>query len=366
MARGWESKSVEDQIAAAEAGRTAGVGRDLTPAEREHHAKTSGPRSLPRQDSTGPRARAQTRGIAACSSARSQTSSASSTSWADPPASVRLSAGRRLQWVRLTNTSFGGRHAGVIMSTTVESVRGEYLRYKALAEAAIDQLDEAQLSATGPGGNSIAVICWHVSGNLRSRFTDFLSSDGEKPWRHREEEFQARHVSRAELLEKWNAGWTVLLETLAALSDAELGRTVTIRQQPLSVNDALHRSLAHTSYHVGQIVYVAKALRGADWKYLSIPPGESDTYNASANRDRPADSRSLVVSIRGTASPGPPHAVARGDPTAPLRSGGSLAPARSRGPGSCVRPPPSEPIDRPSSHCQVAANPARAAGRVLA
>lgn len=90
------------------------------------------------------------------------------------------------------------------MTTLVESIRAEYLRYKALAEAAVHQLEDAQLSAQGPnGGNSIAVICWHLAGNLQSRFTDFLTSDGEKPWRHREEEFQIRTVTRAALLAKW-------------------------------------------------------------------------------------------------------------------------------------------------------------------
>lgn len=166
------------------------------------------------------------------------------------------------------------------MSSIVESIRGEYLRYKALAEAAISQLSEAELSAEGPnGGNSIAVICWHLSGNLRSRFTDFLASDGEKPWRQREEEFQRRRVTRAELIEKWDQGWTALLTTLTTLSDEQLQSTITIRRQPSLVHEALHRSLAHVAYHTGQIVYIAKSIRGKDWQYLSIPPGESDAYN---------------------------------------------------------------------------------------
>src|ERR1700687_4699531 len=101
------------------------------------------------------------------------------------------------------------------MTSVTGSIRDEYLRYKALAEGAIVQVSDAELSAPGPNGsNSIAVICWHISGNLRSRFTDFLSSDGEKPWRKREEEFQARTVSRAALLSKWDEGWDVLLGTL--------------------------------------------------------------------------------------------------------------------------------------------------------
>jgi uncharacterized damage-inducible protein DinB len=174
------------------------------------------------------------------------------------------------------------------MRELIQSIHGEYVRYKKLAEDAMAQLDEKSLAAPGPnGGNSIATICWHMSGNLASRFTDFLSSDGEKPWRRREEEFFARQVTRDELLRKWRQGWDVLFETLAGLTDADLGRTVTIRQQPLRVDEALHRSLAHTSYHVGQIVYLAKSMRGADWRYLSIPPGQSAAYNAAPDKERP-------------------------------------------------------------------------------
>jgi len=169
-----------------------------------------------------------------------------------------------------------------VLNRLIESISAEYRRYKALAEAALEQVPEAALSQPGPsGGNSLATICWHVAGNLESRFTDFLLSDGEKPWRQREEEFAARHVSHAELMAKWNRGWDVLFDTFAALTDADLAKSITIRGQALSVREALHRSLAHTCYHVGQIVYVAHAIRGRDWRYLSIPPGQSDTYNAN-------------------------------------------------------------------------------------
>ena len=179
----------------------------------------------------------------------------------------------------------------------IESMRGEFVRYKALAEGAIRQVPDAQLSAVpGGGGNSIAVICWHVSGNLRSRFTDFLTTDGEKPWRRREEEFAARTVARDELLAKWNQGWDVLLATLDGLTDAHLTETVTIRGQAFLVHEALHRALAHASYHVGQIVYVAKALRGAEWTYLSIPPGQSDEYNKRPGNEKgAAHARSIAA-----------------------------------------------------------------------
>lgn len=169
------------------------------------------------------------------------------------------------------------------MTSIIESITGEYRRYKALAEAALSQLTDAQLVAPAPGGgNSIATVCWHVGGNLRSRFTDFLTSDGEKPWRKREEEFEPRSVTKAELLAHWEAGWSVLFSTLAALSDEDLSRAVIIRGQVLRVDAALHRSLAHTTYHVGQVVYAARALCGTGWRFLSIPPGQSDAVNAAA------------------------------------------------------------------------------------
>ena len=152
------------------------------------------------------------------------------------------------------------------------SVAGEYRRYKELAEKAFEQTAEEDLtSAPHAGDNSIAILVWHVSGNLKSRFTDFLTTDGEKPWRDRESEFDARAVTHAKLRRKWQAGWGVLFEALGALSDTDLDRKVTIRGQELTVIEALHRSLAHTAYHVGQIVYLAKSLRGEAWRSLSIP-----------------------------------------------------------------------------------------------
>jgi hypothetical protein len=175
------------------------------------------------------------------------------------------------------------------MSAVVRSVEDELRRYKALAEAAIEQLDDSQLVMRAPGdGNSIAILCWHISGNLASRFTDFLTSDGEKPWRTRDEEFVSRQVSRAELVEKWEEGWRVALGTLSSLSDDDLARPVTIRGQPFLVYQALHRALGHVSSHVGQIVLLAKAMRGAEWRWLSIPPGQSAAYNQRPAFERPA------------------------------------------------------------------------------
>src|SRR5213080_2455352 len=174
------------------------------------------------------------------------------------------------------------------MASVIQSIAGEYRRYKALAEGALTQLSDGEICTPAPGaGNSIATICWHISGNLRSRFTDFLTSDGQKPGRNREEEFQARSVTKSELLAHWDQGWSPLLSALVALDDPDLGRTVTIRGQALGVDEALDRSLTHTSYHVGQVIYAARALRGSAWRFLSIPPGQSAAFNASPGLQKP-------------------------------------------------------------------------------
>lgn len=181
-------------------------------------------------------------------------------------------------------------------SAVVASIRAEFLRYRALAEGALRQVSDAELSAPGPdAANSLAVICWHISGNLQSRFTDFLTTDGEKPWRRRDEEFAARKVTHAELQAKWEAGWNTLLRALEELDDTHLDHAVIIRGQPLSVIEALHRALAHCSYHVGQIVYVAKAFRGDQWSSLSIPLGQSEAYNRQATMEHAADHVKVVA-----------------------------------------------------------------------
>ncbi len=174
------------------------------------------------------------------------------------------------------------------MRAVVNSMEAEYRRYQLLAEAAIHQLGDEQLAEDGNGSmNSIATLVWHVSGNLASRFTDFLTTDGEKPWRDRDAEFQPRRVTKADLLGQWEKGWQVLFATLHELNDADLARSVTIRGSALSVAEALHRSLAHVAYHVGQIVFLAKVMRGADWEYLSIPPGQSSEYNKNPTGEKP-------------------------------------------------------------------------------
>lgn len=154
----------------------------------------------------------------------------------------------------------------------ISSIEFEYRRYKTLAERAMGQVTDDEVAVIpSSDGNSIAMLVQHMSGNLKSRFTDFLASDGEKPWRDRSSEFLASDVTRAALMTRWEDGWSVLFDTLAQLDDEALGRHVTIRGEAHSVLEALHRSLAHASYHVGQIVLIAKSFRGEQWKPLSIP-----------------------------------------------------------------------------------------------
>lgn len=171
----------------------------------------------------------------------------------------------------------------------IQSLVDEYRRYKALAEAAIAQVGDEELGNAGhDGGNSIDMLVRHVAGNFRSRFTDFRTSDGEKPWRHRDDEFESAALSRTELLQTWEDGWSVLFGELEKLTDADLSATVTVRRQPLRIDEALHRSLAHAAYHVGQIVFMAKAMRGGAWRTLSIPKGKSEEYNQQATGETAA------------------------------------------------------------------------------
>jgi hypothetical protein len=172
--------------------------------------------------------------------------------------------------------------------SVISSLRDEYRRYKALAEAAIAQVGDEELAWAGQdGGNSIEMLFRHIAGNLTSRFTDFQTSDGEKPWRRRDDEFESAAMTRTELLQTWEAGWNVLFVELDKLTDDDLARTVTIRRQSLRIDEALHRSLAHTAYHVGQVVFMAKAMRGGAWRTLSIPRGKSEEYNRTLQSIQP-------------------------------------------------------------------------------
>jgi hypothetical protein len=191
------------------------------------------------------------------------------------------------------------------MSPHVEAITDEFARYKALGEAAIAQLTDEELCVTASeGGNSVAAIVWHVAGNLESRFSDFRTSDGEKPWRDRDEEFVLRTVTKAEVAEKWERGWRALSTAIGELSDADLLQTVMIRRQPLRIDQALQRSLAHISYHIGQIVFLAKQIRSGRWKCLSIPLGGSAAHNARG-ADESAKAHARVLDESHSIQPPP-------------------------------------------------------------
>src|SRR5882757_518402 len=153
---------------------------------------------------------------------------------------------------------------------------GVFQYYKKLAERAMAQCTDSGLFETLEAeSNSIAIIVKHVAGNMRSRWTDFLTSDGEKSDRNRDTEFEAPPTTRSELLEMWEHSWELLFGALEPLSDADLTRTITIRTEPHSVMQAINRQVAHYSYHVGQIVYLARHFAGDQWQTLTIPKKKS-------------------------------------------------------------------------------------------
>ncbi len=151
---------------------------------------------------------------------------------------------------------------------------------KRMADRAVEQVPDDKLHvALDSNTNSIAVIMKHVAGNLTSRWTDFLTTDGEKPWRNRDDEFVNEFSSRAEVLTFWERGWACLLGAMNSLKPEDLEKTVMIRGEPHSVPLALERSLGHTCYHIGQIVQVARIHAGDNWICLTIPKGGSEQFN---------------------------------------------------------------------------------------
>ena len=154
----------------------------------------------------------------------------------------------------------------------LQDIKNSFEKYKAMGDKTFAQLSEDDFHFILDGdANSISIIVQHISGNLISRFTDFLTSDGEKPDRNRDSEFEEQHLSKIELIERWNKAWKVLLDLVINFENEDLLKTVYIRKEPLLVIEALNRSLTHTAYHIGQIVFLAKYLKKSDWKTLSIP-----------------------------------------------------------------------------------------------
>ncbi|MEO6526149.1 MAG: DinB family protein [Gemmatimonadaceae bacterium] len=169
----------------------------------------------------------------------------------------------------------------------IDDFRSEFERYRLLAEKALAQMPDSALNTvTAPDGNSAAMIVRHMSGNLVSRFTNFLTEDGEKPTRDRDSEFADAQYARAEMDVMWKAAWHVLDDTLAQLTDEDASRTVTIREQPMTVHAALFRAVAHQAYHVGQLVLLARITAEGEWRSLSIPKGASQLYNAAPDREK--------------------------------------------------------------------------------
>lgn len=160
------------------------------------------------------------------------------------------------------------------------SARKQFEYYQLLGQKTMDQLDEEDLfNSLDNEGNSIAVIVKHLWGNMLSRWTNFLTEDGEKDWRKRDEEFELDFQTREELTDLWNEGWTCLFQALDGISEANFHTTIYIRNQGHTILEAVNRQLCHYAYHVGQMVLIGKLLKGANWNSLSIPKGQSKAYN---------------------------------------------------------------------------------------
>lgn len=156
-----------------------------------------------------------------------------------------------------------------------------FRNYKKLAERAIEQVsDEEFFRAIDREANSIAIIVKHIAGNLRSRWTDFLTSDGEKPDRNRDTEFELTNDTRESLMLFWDGGWQTLFDAIEPLQPEDFSRTVTIRGQPHTIVEAINRQLTHYAYHIGQIVLLAKHFRSTEWKTLSVPKNRSAEFNS--------------------------------------------------------------------------------------
>ena len=173
-------------------------------------------------------------------------------------------------------------------------LRRQMRGHKRLAEGAMAQLKDEDLFITlDPESNSVALLVKHMAGNMRSRFTDFLTTDGEKPDRYRDQEFELDPATtRAELMKSWEDGWARVFAAIESLEPEDVTRTVTIRGEPHTVLQAVNRQIAHYSQHTGQIIFLAKHLRSSEWKTLSIPRGKSENYKTAApksNRELPPE-----------------------------------------------------------------------------
>jgi hypothetical protein len=169
----------------------------------------------------------------------------------------------------------------------LKDLSDEYSRYRRIGEKALQQVsDEALNEVLSADNNSIAMIVRHLSGNLLSRFTDFQTSDGEKPWRDRDSEFEETTYDRRDVEQMWAQGWEVLEAAISELTDENLQRNIYIRGQTWTIHAALCRSLAHVSYHIGQIVLSARILNAGNWEWIGIPKGQSREYNRNPTKEK--------------------------------------------------------------------------------
>lgn len=170
----------------------------------------------------------------------------------------------------------------------LDEARRSFRGLKRLAEGAMAQLgDEEMFRLIDPEANSVAQIVKHMAGNMRSRWTDFLTTDGEKPDRHRDSEFEMdANTTRGEVMAWWEHGWQLVFDAIAGLKSDDMGRTITIRGEPHTVLQAISRQIGHYSQHVGQIVFLAKHLKGPQWQSLSIPKGMSEQFNRTPQDQR--------------------------------------------------------------------------------
>lgn len=169
----------------------------------------------------------------------------------------------------------------------LESILKRFKEYKSLGEKTFEQLNDEEMHfQPNEESNSIAIIIQHMHGNMLSRWTNFLTEDGEKEWRKRDDEFEVHQFSKPQLIDKWNDGWKVCLDALQSLTEKDLSKNITIRSRPLNVIDAINRQLAHYSYHAGQIVYLGRWIKASEWKSLSIPKGQSNQFNEKMQQSR--------------------------------------------------------------------------------
>lgn len=166
------------------------------------------------------------------------------------------------------------------MNSYLQSVLKEFNYYKSLGDQTIDRLDEKQLNfRPDETSNSIAVLIQHLHGNMKSRWTDFLTSDGEKTWRNRDGEFKVNNPTKEALIQLWNEGWKTLLDAIVALDEKDLNEKIYIRNMSHTVIEAINRQLTHYAFHVGQIIFIGKLILGKEWQSLSIPLNKSESYN---------------------------------------------------------------------------------------